>query len=205
MRGKIIALEGIDGAGKKTQAALLVKRLEERGYRTAQMDFPMYETPVGRIIKDVMSQQTTLPPRVLHMLFSANRWEVHDKIEELVGNGVIMVMNRYTASNLAYGSAKGLPRSWLESLERGLRQPDLTVVIDIDAETSLQRKPLQRDLHEGDRVFLNKVRRLFLELARQKGWVVVPGNQDKEVVHNRIWRIVEFELFRKDEASSNVL
>jgi dTMP kinase len=197
MRGKIIALEGIDAAGKKTQAALLVKRLEEIGYRTAQIDFPMYETPVGRMIKEVMRLQTTLPPRVLHMLFSANRWEVHDRIEELVGKGVIMVMNRYTASNLAYGRAKGLPRSWLEGLERGLRQPDLTVVIDIDAETSFKRRPAQRDLHEGDRVFLSKVRRLFLEFARQKGWVVVSGNQDKEAVHDRIWRIVQFELSMK--------
>ncbi|HEX6378778.1 MAG TPA: hypothetical protein VFZ60_06845, partial [Nitrososphaeraceae archaeon] len=116
-KGKIIVFEGIDKAGKTTQAKLLEKEL---GSKCVRIDFPDYTTPVGKEIKQFLDGKRNYPDEVKMILLSANRWEKKGEIEKMVGKGITVIMNRYYQSNLVYGLSKGLNLDWLLSLDKGL-------------------------------------------------------------------------------------
>ena len=80
----IISIEGGDQAGKKTQSNMLVKVLDSRGVRVSAFSFPDYTTPVGKVIKNVLNGKHTPIPQVIHCLMSANRWEMAEKIRQVV-------------------------------------------------------------------------------------------------------------------------
>lgn len=84
----LIAVEGIDQSGKKTQTELLVKKLKGKGIRTIKISFPDYETPVGQLIKRILSNEIQVSLEVKHMLYSANKWELKPKIEELIEQNI---------------------------------------------------------------------------------------------------------------------
>ena len=104
-----------------------------------------------------------------------------------IRRGEVVIVNRYTPSNIAYGLAHGLPGSWLIGLEEGLPKPDSVVVLDISPRTSLWRKRRGRDVHEGNLAYLNRVRREYLHLAKRYGWKTVDGGWDPETVRRLVW------------------
>jgi len=71
----IIALEGTDQAGKKTQTAMLVKALKAQKIKTAVFDFPDYSTVIGKEINRYLHGKRKFPPEIIHYLYAANRWE----------------------------------------------------------------------------------------------------------------------------------
>jgi len=104
LKGKIIVIEGIDKAGKTTQANLLLNKLNSYKYhKYVKFDFPDYSTPVGKEIKQFLDGKRDYPDEVKMMLLSANRWEKSGEIERVIGNGKTIIMNRYYQSNLVYG------------------------------------------------------------------------------------------------------
>jgi len=135
-RGKIIVIEGIDKAGKTTQANLLLKNLKGKKY--VKFDFPDYSTPVGIEIKQFLDGKRDYSDEVKMMLLSANRWEKKSEIESIIGKGTTIIMNRYYQSNLVYGISKGLKLKWLLALDEGLPKADLVVVIDIKTNTLVE-------------------------------------------------------------------
>jgi dTMP kinase len=189
-RGRLVAIEGIDQAGKKTQTQLLAKDLRRRGYPVSVWEFPDYSTRLGRQLKSYLAGEGRLDLHAVHLLYSANRWEVAEKLEREIRGGANVVVNRYWPSNLAYGIAHGLPADWLVCLDRGLPKPDLVIVLDISPRTSLKRKRKGRDVHEGDLVYLRKVRNAYLRLARKYGWKVVDGARDSETIQSELRKIV---------------
>jgi dTMP kinase len=72
-----------------------------------------------------------------------------------------VICNRYTASNLAYGEARGLSVQWLASLDAGLPEARAVFVLDVPIPKSFSRKTRRRDVNERDRAFLEKVRRNY--------------------------------------------
>lgn len=189
-----IAIEGIDQSGKKTQSNLIVSRLKRMGVNAVKISFPDYETPVGQLIKKILSEDVRVPIEVKHILLSANRWELKPKIEQLIKQKFIIIFDRYYQSNLAYGVANNLPLSWLENLDSGLPPSDLTILIDIPPEVSFRRKESNRDVHEKDMDYLSRVRTCFIELAKKYNWAIVNGDQSVEKVHESIWQIVSERL-----------
>ena len=119
---------------------------------------------------------------------AANRWEAKNRIVECIRNKDLLVVNRYIHSNLAYGIANGIDKAWLTKLEEGLPQPKLVVLIDMPSANSLKRKSYQRDIHEQNIEYLEKVRQVYLELAKEQGWKVVDGCKSKKDVHVDIWK-----------------
>jgi len=192
-RGHLIALEGIDQAGKLTQSRMLASRLRREGYSVSVLSFPDYSSPIGRKIRSYLAGDVSCP-EAIHMLYSANRWERAEAIFSLVRQGRVVIVDRYIPSNLAYGHARGLALDWLLNLDRGLPKPSAVVVIDVRPRTSLMRKRTRRDIHERDLTFLEKVRRNYLRLSRRFGWRVVRGERPTEDVLEEIHRYVRSVL-----------
>jgi dTMP kinase len=190
----MLVFEGIDKAGKATQAHLLSRRLEKEGYRCKIISFPVYTTPIGRELKLSLRGRRRYPLQVRYLLMSANRWEMKEEIEAKSID--LIILDRYIHSNIAYGVASGLDREWLESLDSGLPQPDLVVLLDISSTTSLKRKMEGRDVNEKDLAYLNKVREVYLDLAEEKGWFVIDAERGVEQVHEEVFSLV-YAAFRK--------
>lgn len=195
--GRLIVIDGIDQSGKETQTELLVKRIREHGFSCTRWDFPVYETVLGKRLKAYLNGKERSDLHVVHLLYAANKWEVARKIEDQISRGCIVVANRYTPSNLAYGSAHGLPLDWLSILERGLPSASQVLILDVSPNTSFVRKRRSRDVHEEDLPYLEKVRRMYMRIAKKYHWIVIDGEASPEEVHSRIWKTVGPMLGRK--------
>jgi dTMP kinase len=189
-KGKIIVIEGIDKAGKTTQANLLLKKLESR--KCMKFDFPDYSTAVGKEIKQFLDGNRKYPDEVKMILLSANRWEKKAEIERIIGEGTTIIMNRYYQSNLVYGVSKGLKLSWLLALDDGLPKADLVIVIDIKTKTLVKRsKNGIIDTFEKDLKLIRKVKKNYRILANQFNWHIINGENSVNYVNNEVLQIVK--------------
>ena len=186
-KGKIIVFEGIDKAGKTTQAKLLEKKL---GSKCVRIDFPDYSTPVGKEIRQFLDGNRNYPDEVKMMLLSANRWEKKGEIEKMVSKGTTVIMNRYYQSNLVYGISKGLKLDWLLSLDKGLPKADLVIVIDIRPKTLASRSKNVVDTFEKDLELIRRVKKNYRILANKFNWRTVEGEKSVDEVHGQVLRIV---------------
>ena len=188
-RGKIIVIEGIDKAGKTTQANLLLKKLKGKKY--VKFDFPDYSTPVGIEIKQFLDGKRDYSDEVKMMLLSANRWEKKSEIESIIGKGTTIIMNRYYQSNLVYGISKGLKLKWLLALDEGLPKADLVVVIDIKTNTLVKRSRNDTtDTFEQDLDLIRKVRRNYKMLANKFNWYIIDGEDTVNIVNVQVVELV---------------
>jgi dTMP kinase len=187
-KGKIIVFEGIDKAGKTTQAKLLEKKL---GSKCVRIDFPDYSTPVGKEIKQFLDGKRDYPDEVKMILLSANRWEKKIQIENIVGKGTTIIMNRYYQSNLVYGISKGLKLDWLLSLDEGMPKADLVIVIDINPKTLVRRSKNVVDTFEKDLALIGRVKKNYRILARKFKWRVIEGESSIDEVHDQVLGIVK--------------
>ena len=187
-KGKIIVFEGIDKAGKTTQAKLLEKKL---GRKCVRIDFPDYSTPVGKEIRQFLDGKRDYPDEVKMMLLSANRWERKDEIEKIVGKGTTVIMNRYYQSNLVYGVSKGLKLDWLLSLDKGMPKADLVIVIDIKPKTLVNRSKNVVDTFEKDLELIRRVKKNYRILAKKFNWRFVEGEKSVDEVHQQVLKIVK--------------
>jgi len=188
-RGKIIVIEGIDKAGKTTQANLLLKKLKGKKY--VKFDFPDYSTPVGIEIKQFLDGKRDYSDEVKMMLLSANRWEKKSEIESIIGKGTTIIMNRYYQSNLVYGLSKGLKLKWLLALDEGLPKADLVVVIDIKTNTLVRRSRNDiTDAFEQDLDLIRKVRRNYKMLANKFNWHIIDGEDTVNIVNVQVVELV---------------
>lgn len=189
----LVSLEGIDMAGKTTQAQLLCNALRREGYSVASFKFPDGDTFVGKLLLDALAGKISIPFYALFVLFTVNRLERKESIETAKASNAFVVFDRYSESEYAYGGAKGLPRDWLLELESQVPPADLVVVLDIDPYEAFQRARSlsQFDLFEKDLDFLMIVRRNYLDLAGcpprdGQRWLVIDGTQTPDAIHKAI-------------------
>jgi dTMP kinase len=188
-KGKIIVIEGIDKAGKTTQAKLLQENLRTKCIR---FDFPDYSTPVGKEIKKFLDGKRGYSDEVKMILLSANRWEKKAEIERVIGKGTTIIMNRYFQSNLVYGISKGLKLDWLLALDKGLPGADLVIVIDIKTNTLVTRsKHGIIDTFEKDLELIRKVKKNYRILANKFNWSIIDGEKSVDDVHYQVLKIVK--------------
>ncbi len=186
----IIAIEGGDQAGKKTQAAMLQRTLRKNGMTAATLSFPDYSTPIGRQIREYLGGRRRLPPQAIHCLLSANRWERLPQIQRAQEDNEVVVMNRYYHSNLVYGMVNGMGQKWLENLDAGLPRADLVILLDVTHAGSLDRKRSGRDRFERDGAFFKRITATYRKVAKQKRWRVVDASRTRREVHDDVMRIV---------------
>lgn len=161
----IVALEGIDASGKETQARLLAESLRAKGYLVAQETFPRYNTSIGILLKYWLAGKIQLSDEAAHMLFEADRQDYMKEMRQLEEVFDFLILDRYTLSNLAFGMAKGIDLQWLKGMQKLIRKPDITFVLDITSETSFKRKDIGRDRHEMASHLLNRARAAYYTLG----------------------------------------
>jgi dTMP kinase len=157
MRGKFITLEGGEGTGKSTQAAMLALRLESFGLGVALTREPG-GSPGAEIIRHVLLSGAAKPfgPEVEAMLFAAARDDhVQCTILPALEAGKWVICDRFADSTRVYQGALGrVDERLIKGLERvsiGTLAPDLTVILDVPVELGLERVRLRRGAATPDR------------------------------------------------------
>eukprot|EP00055_Hartaetosiga_balthica_P012164 m.58258 g.58258 ORF g.58258 m.58258 type:complete len:216 (+) comp7856_c0_seq1:27-674(+) len=125
-RGLLIVFEGIDRCGKSTQVSRLVDSLNKmREGSCKRMQFPDRSTAIGGMINQYLKKEIELDDHSVHLLFSANRWELVNEMKKELQNGTTLIIDRYAFSGVAFTSAKGMDMDWCKSPDAGLPHPDL--------------------------------------------------------------------------------
>jgi dTMP kinase len=197
--GRFIALEGVDGSGKSTQAALLADALEARGLTVVRTREPG-GTPVGERVRELLLQGAPgeLELAAEALLFAAARAElVRRVIAPAVAAGSWVVCDRFLDSSLAYqGAARGLGVERVLQVNRLAvdgHLPDRSLVIDVPVELATSRRCATPDRieAEGDG-FLGRVADGYRDLAGMFPDRVrlVDGTGTPEEVHARVLEAV---------------
>lgn len=201
-RGRFIVFEGGDGAGKTTQLRLLADALEQKNVAVVRTREPGGSVG-GEAIRQLLV--TGEPERwdgvtEALLLFAARRDHVQRTILPALTRGAWVLCDRFTDSTLAYQHyARGVDRRLIEQLRRltiGRFKPDLTVILDIDAELGLRRAAARSGAEtryeKFDAAFHENLRRGFLALAAKapKQRRVIDGGRPMREVQNRIRSLI---------------
>jgi dTMP kinase len=194
MSGRIIAFEGLDQSGKQTQAEMLRDRLRADGHKSRLVSFPDYATSIGEELARALAGERDYGADVMQLLYVANRYERKPDLQRWLDGGLILVSDRYTASSIAYGEAFDLDASWLIDMQKFLPPAALTIFLDINPETAVQRKAAGRDRYERDLAMQRRVRDSYKRQAGQQGWVVLDGERPKDVIAADVFSAVTSRL-----------
>lgn len=205
MRGRFITLEGGEGGGKSTQAALLCEALRSRGIAVAATREPG-GSPGAEEIRSLLVQgeagRWDATAEAL-LLFAARRDHLERTIRPALAAGSWVVCDRFTDSTVVYQGVRGLAREVVDELARiaiGGFSPDLTLILDLPAEIGLERARGRGSAEDRfERLGLDFHRRLrdsFLEVARREParCLVVDATGSVETVHRRIMAGVDARL-----------
>ena len=218
--GKIIVIEGVNDSGKETQSKLLAKTLKEEGYKVVEFSFPMYKSPTGKIFKNCVLGKDgngyfeegyeNLDPYVVCLYTAADRKYHKEKIERYLKHDYIVILNRYTSSNMAHQGSRYSDSEerfymyqWIDKLEYWLLKlpkPDCTILLKVPAKylNQLSEKQVafnfQEDIFDQDSVL-----KAYIELSELYNWDsidCVSNNKMKSVeeIHEEIMKIVRINL-----------
>lgn len=202
--GLFLALEGGEGSGKSTQAALLVEWLESIGQRVLLTREPG-GTAVGAILRRIVLDNDTgeLSPRTEALIYAADKAEHVDRVVlPALAEGAVVLTDRYVDSTLAYqGAGRALEVAELESVARWATselRPHLTIVLDIDPAVGHTRFEGADRIEAEPLEFHQRVRQHFLDLAAvdPAHYLVVDGSQTPDQIHREIRAAVEPWLAR---------
>jgi dTMP kinase len=169
-RGKLITLEGIDGAGKSTHIATVGDLLRARGKEVVVTREPG-GTPLGEKLRAVLLSETMTVDTETLLMFAARREHIALVIEPALAGGRWVISDRFTDATYAYqGAGGGISKDRIAILERWVNdglKPDLTLVFDVPVEIALARLPKNRkDRFESEnRAYFERVRAAYLERA----------------------------------------
>jgi len=188
--GVFICIEGLDASGKTTQSKLLVKKLRKRGFNAVYTTEPS-RGQVGRLIRKHVLYGKNRSSAVLEaLLFAADRIDhIEREVKPLLNKGKIVVSDRYLYSSLAYQGAAGLNLKWIEEINKWAKKPDLAIYIDIPPKIALQRLKRKKSVMENLKN-QQKVREIYLNLAKTGVLRVVDGNKPKRAVAKQVLSIV---------------
>jgi dTMP kinase len=198
----LIAIEGVDGAGKRTLSGGLRKAFEAAGKSVAMLAFPRYG---GSVTADVAAEalrgehgDLASSVYAMAMLFALDRADAVEQIRELCRNHDVVIMDRYVASNAAYSAARlrqgadGEVVAWVHHIEYqrlGLPAPDWQVLLGVSAELAGQRARERarrdvsraRDAYERDDELQQRTGEVYAGLAAAGWggrWLVVEADVD---------------------------
>ena len=217
--GKLLVIDGLDGSGKGTHSKTIAEKLNRLGIPALQISFPDYESPASALVKMYLAGEfgknaEDVNAYAASMFYAADRFaSFRMKYETLYNEGVLLVADRYTTSNIVHQTGK-LPQEewdgfieWLADFEYnklGLPKPDGVLYLDMLPEIS-QRLMTQRyqgddakkDIHELDVNYLENSRRCALYVGKQLNWQFIPMYDENknprsiEENHQLIWEQVK--------------
>jgi len=188
--GVFICIEGLDASGKTTQAHLLVKALQKRGFKVLYTTEPS-PRKIGELIRTYVLQRRRRVKTVTEaLLFAADRVDhIENRIKPALQKGKIVVSDRYVYSSLAYQGAAGLDLKWIEEINRFALLPDLAIYIDVPPEVVVKRIKRKKTVMERLQI-QKKVRGVYMKLVEDGRLVLIDGNRPKEEVAKDILRLV---------------
>jgi len=222
---KLIVIEGIDGSGKSTQIKLLKDYLTQRGYRCEFLHFPQTDAPffgelISRFLRGEFGTLDKVDPWLVAMLYAGDRKDASNLIRGWLENGNLVLLDRYTYSNIAYQCAKLGKKEdqealmkWILDLEFdhfAIPRPDLNIFLDVpfsftekklsSSRSGNDRKYLSgsTDIHEESLAFQKKVREMYIRVAEtDKGLCIVSCADEKgniltpEVISEKVIKLIE--------------
>lgn len=190
---KFITLDGIDGAGKTTNLNAIRDWFTERNLPVIFTREPG-GTELGEALRQILlnpASRVGLRAETL-MMFAARQQHLDEVIRPALAQGTHVVSDRFTDATFAYqGGGRGVPLDDIEQLEQWVQQglhPDLTILLDVPLEVSVERINRSRDkdrFEQESADFFNRVRNVYLERAirHPERYTVVDSSQDKDLVH----------------------
>lgn len=193
MSGKLIIIEGADGAGKATQTEMLVERLRSEDMSVETLEFPRYnDSFFGSYIKEwvdeVHGNFVDLDPRLASIIFAGDRYEARDTIESWLKEGKNVILDRYVTASMLHQGAKysdvekrGSFLLWLAKLEYEvfkMPRPDMVVYLDMPAEmrhallTTDEKKP-NLGHTETDAIYQVAVQNCANQVAALEKWKTI--------------------------------
>jgi dTMP kinase len=223
MAGKIIVVEGTDCSGKETQTKLLEKRLNSLGKKCIRFDFPMYDTPTGKIVggaylgkpeigKAVFPEgAVNVDPYVVTLYYAADRKYNWPKIQKYLDDDYYVILDRYTTSNLAHQGSKIKDKDerfnmyqWIDKLEfwlLKLPKPDITIFLHVPYEVTLELRKNRKDIdeHEKSVEHLKAAEQAYIELSELYNWKCINCCVDDKIrsiedINDDILNVIEEEL-----------
>ena len=185
MQGKLVIIEGIDGAGKSTQAKLLFKNLKSSKVKTI-----LLKEPANKIFKNLIKKTDDEFERLL--LFLLDRYKNFQKIEKFLKKGYFVILDRSFPSTLVYqyycSKLKSFIKEdlviYLNHLAMNHISPDLVIILDINHNSAFKRiKSKRSDFNfYNTKNFLKKARNGYLYFAKKFKWKVINGEKEKESI-----------------------
>ena len=203
-RGIFISFEGVEGAGKSTQAKLLAEYIAKLGYLIVLTREPG-GTPIAEHIREILLEpgNTEMTDITELLLYLASRSQhVRQLILPALSEGKVVICERFSDATFAYqGYARGFDLNSLKQMNEiatGGLKPDLTIFLDLDAEDGLSRKS-EDDLDrlESESIdFHRRVRKGYLAIARKspQRLKVIDARGSIEDVHLRVKECIEQRL-----------
>lgn len=192
-KGKLIAVYGINGIGKTTQVDLLVEYLRSKGLNANRLKVPVYDLePEGPFINKYLrdpefrlaNPKTTHELQYLYML---NRLRYKDVLEERLASGEWVVVEDYTGTGIAWGLTWGGDLNFLERINKGLIQEDISILMDGERFLSAVEKG-HRNEGNDERIILCKN---FLRLlAGRYNWHIAYANESIDNVQENIRNLI---------------
>lgn len=202
MSGRFLVFDGVDGAGKGTQIALLRAVLEARGH-VVHVTCEPSDWPIGAMIRRYLRHELTegVPGwQAMALLFAADRMQHNEhEIVPRLARGEIVICDRYDWSSLAYQSAmrgedeaeQDRALEWIAVINGQARRPDLTLVLDLDPETAAARRAARGGEEElFERLDLQRrVRAQYAKIPRLRPhdrFVTIDASRTPEEVHAQV-------------------
>lgn len=195
MKGLLIVLEGLDGAGKTTVAIEIVDMLSRRGYK-ALYTYEPFDSPFAQALSKVKSE-LSLSPLIDALAMACDRaYHVETIVMPHLEKGYVVVMDRYFYSTIAYQGAMGIDLEWLRILNSVFIKPDLAIYLDVEPDEGLRRSRARKWVFYEKPEILRRAREIYLEMVRRGELILVDAMKPKEEVVEIVWKYVEKHLSR---------
>jgi len=198
MTAKFITLEGMDGAGKSTHIADIIKALSARGVEVVSTREPG-GTELGERLRELLLHEAMHPETETLLMFAARREHIANVIAPALARGAYVLSDRFTDATYAYQcGAKGVLASKIEQLELWVQeslQPDLTLLFDVPVEVSMQRLSAARTPDKFEREsadFFTRIRHAYLQRAQQNlaRFKVIDSNRPLDEVARSVMQAI---------------
>ncbi|HRI20772.1 MAG TPA: dTMP kinase [Panacibacter sp.] len=197
-----IALEGIDGSGKSTQAKKLTEKLTANGHKVYST-FEPTDSPIGSLIRNILKGRIKADDRTIAGLFVADRLdhllnEVNGIVKKL-DEGYTVITDRYYFSSYAYHGTH-MDMDWViaaNAMSANILKPDINIFIDVPPETCMKRISENRNIVELYETLdnLKNVREKYFEafekLTARENIFITNGNRSYDEIAAEVWNEVE--------------
>lgn len=185
---KIIAIEGLDKAGKHTACLALKTYFESKGLSVKTLSFPNDDAPTSVLIRQWLAGTLHADEKTFELLQAADKQYTQSLINDYVALGIdVVLIDRYVHTELAYGAKDNDP-AWLLELTKYMRAPDHVVYLNVEPEVSLHRRGKfgDNDRYESDidrlRFTKGVYEKLFAEHALDSVVHEIDANQPALIV-----------------------